>query len=331
MYNLDLTIEKIKKVVKTHYLGDGKYARYIFQDKSNTRNLGVNEYGCADAMNILYTLQDFPKGEMRDKCLKALLDLQDEKTGLFREKTHHEIHTTAHCVAALELFDEKPLYKPVALEKYFNTDGLKELLDGLPWTTTPWPGSHQGAGIYVIGVLTDSVSLDWQRFYFDYLYNNTDEKYGISKNGTIDQGSAPVFHHLNGWFHYMFNMQYAKKPLKYPDKVIDTCIYLYKNNLLKKDFTHEICFSQIDWIFVLNRAMRETPHRFEEAKACLYDFADKYIPYMINLDYENNDKANDLHMLFGAVCALAELQTALGGYIESTKPMRLVLDRRPFI
>jgi hypothetical protein len=36
-------------------------------------------------------------------------------------------------------------------------------------------------------------------------------------------------------------------------------------------------------------------------------------------------------MLFGAVCALAELQTALPGYIESKKAMRLVLDRRPFI
>ena len=39
----------------------------------------------------------------------------------------------------------------------------------------------------------------------------------------------------------------------------------------------------------------------------------------------------DRHMLFGTVCALAELQQALPGELESTVPLKLVLDRRPFI
>ena len=40
---------------------------------------------------------------------------------------------------------------------------------------------------------------------------------------------------------------------------------------------------------------------------------------------------NDLHALFGAVCALAELQLALPGELRSSVPLRNVLDRRPFI
>ena len=36
-------------------------------------------------------------------------------------------------------------------------------------------------------------------------------------------------------------------------------------------------------------------------------------------------------MLFGGVCALAELQQTLRGELISDKPLRLVLDRRPFI
>ena len=40
---------------------------------------------------------------------------------------------------------------------------------------------------------------------------------------------------------------------------------------------------------------------------------------------------NDLHMLFGAVCAVSELQLALPGEIESTVPLKNVLDRRPFV
>ena len=35
--------------------------------------------------------------------------------------------------------------------------------------------------------------------------------------------------------------------------------------------------------------------------------------------------------LIGAVCALAELQLALPGKIETTVPLKIVLDRRPFI
>ena len=40
---------------------------------------------------------------------------------------------------------------------------------------------------------------------------------------------------------------------------------------------------------------------------------------------------NDLHCLFGSTCCLAELQSALPGKLISSKPLRLVLDRRPFI
>ncbi len=41
--------------------------------------------------------------------------------------------------------------------------------------------------------------------------------------------------------------------------------------------------------------------------------------------------ANDLHLLFSVTCCLAELQAALPDCLPSTKPLRLVLDRRPFI
>ena len=331
MINLDSLIEKIHGVVKSHYLGDGAYARYLWQDKKGTRKMGINEYGCADAMNILYIINKFPKGEEREQALAALQGLQNPETGLFEEHTHHFIHTTAHCTAAIELFDETPKYPQVTMQQYFTKEGIKGLLDSLDWANEPWPMSHRGAGAYVVGVLTDNVDLEWQEYYFSLIYDNTDEKWGMSRAGTIDGGTAPAFHHLNGWFHYMFNMQYAKKPLKYPETMIDSLIALYDNNELGDTFGKNIGFNEIDWVFALNRATRQTPHRFYEAKDRLRDFAKKFIDYMESLDYSTHDRANDLHMLFGALCALAELQTALPGEILSTKPLRLVLDRRPFI
>jgi len=331
MKNLDSLIEKIHNTVKSHYLGNGAYARYLWQDAGGNRKLGINEYGCADAINLLYTINELPKGEQREACIAALQSLQHEDTGLFQEPTHHFIHTTAHCIASLELFDAEPLYPQKRMLEYFTKDGIKGLLDSLRWVEAPWRDSHEGAGTYVIGVLTNNVDLDWQNYYFSLLYDNTDDILGMSRKGTVDEKAIPLFHHLYGWFHYMFNMQYAKRPLKYPEKLVDTCIRMYDENLLGNHFGRSIGFAEVDWVFALNRATRETPHRFKEAKERLYDFGVKYIEYLETLDFTTDERLNDLHCLFGMACCVAELQAALPGKFISTKPLRLVLDRRPFI
>ena len=330
MINLDSIIKKIYNVVQSHYVGNGAYARYLWQNPDNTRDMGINEYGCADAMNILYTINEFPRGKERELALSALLSLQDKTTGMFTEKTHHPIHTTAHCVAAIELFDAVPECPVYNMQKYFTKNGVKELLDSLDWLNNPWPQSHQGAGVYVVGVLTNSVDLDWQEYYFKLIYDNTDESYGMSRRGTLS-GAAPLAHHLNGWFHYMFNMEYAHKPLKYPEKLVDTCIELYDTGALDSSFGKSIDFREIDWVYALNRATRQTPHRHAEAKDRLRRFAKDFVDYLNTLDFETDDGVNDLHAFFGTVCCLAELQAALPGEIVSTKPLRLVLNRRPFI
>ena len=57
----------------------------------------------------------------------------------------------------------------------------------------------------------------------------------------------------------------------------------------------------------------------------------KYITYLNQVDTATDSSWNDIHLLFGMVCALAELQLALPGKIQSEYPLRQVLDRRPFI
>ena len=173
-----------------------------------------------------------------------------------------------------------------------------------------------------------------------------DPDYGMSRKGTIGYsandpgridsrevhpGADPVCHHLYGWFHYMFNMEYAKRPQRYPEKLIDTCLHLWNSGGLGSAFGRSIGFQEIDWVFALNRATRQTPHRFYEAKKALADFAGIMLQYLEELDPDTHDTMNDLHALFGTVCVLAELQAALPGKLNSTQPLRLVLDRRPFI
>ena len=74
-----------------------------------------------------------------------------------------------------------------------------------------------------------------------------------------------------------------------------------------------------------------TVSSFWEGKAALERYAREYVALLESIDYAHDESFNDLHMLFGAMCCLAELQSALPGQLITTKPLRLVLDRRPFI
>ena len=123
-------------------------------------------------------------------------------------------------------------------------------------------------------------------------------------------------------------------PLKYPEKMIDTCIDIYDRRdegELPSYFGKGSGFIEVDWVYCLTRASRQTPHRFADVRERIVDFTEWYMDFWFNADYEKNESINDLHMLFGGVCTLAELQQTLRGKLLSDKPLKLVLDRRPFI
>ena len=60
-------------------------------------------------------------------------------------------------------------------------------------------------------------------------------------------------------------------------------------------------------------------------------FCEGYLAYLAGVDYERSEGANDMHLLFGTSCCLAELAAALPGEVYAQRPLRLVPDRRPFI
>lgn len=331
--NIDNIIKNVSDTVASHRLeNEGEYTRWLWQNEDNGRELGVNEYGCADAANILYTIGEFPNTtKSREAHIRVLQNFQNPQTGLFTETTHHPIHTTAHCIAALELFDAKPLHPLTDLMQYATCDGLKGLLEGLDWKGDPWDASHQGAGIYAAMGLSDSVSDEWQDTYFEWLWKNADEKTGFWKKDAVLSGDKPVFHHLAGTFHYLFNHEYARRPLRYPERVIDTCISLYEDNNTVPNFGRQVGFSEVDWVYCITRASRQASYRFEDCRAALKKFAKEFTDFLSSVDSKTHDGFNDLHGLFGATCCLAELQQALPGMLKSQKPLKLVLDRRPFI
>lgn len=335
VYDLRPLVQSVQEIVASHRLGpDGAYRRWNWPDTEGKRELGLNPYGVADAANILYTINAFPSApEERADWINVLRGLQSEKDGMFYESTHHEIHTTAHCIAALELFDARPQHPLKALAPYRVISAMRHYLDQLNWRGQPWAQSHRGAGLYAALTLAGEVSLEWKEAYFAWLLNNTDPATGLVRKGCIGpistQFGDTLFPHLAGTFHYLFNQESDHQPLQYPAALVDTCLELFAHRTFP--IGGRISFSEIDWTYCLNRALRQSHHRTDEARAALEKFAGEYFPYLLSLDPKTDDGLNDLHSLFGALCCVAELQAALPGVVRTEKPLRLVLDRRPFI
>ena len=330
-HDLQPFLDRCASIVRRHALGAGASARWAWQDALGSRALGPNGYGCADAINILYTLGALPEGGERRALAAALNALQDPTTGLFTEATHDPIHTTAHCVAALELLDARPQHPLEGLAHLRSPAAVPNFLDALDWSGNPWGESHKGAGAYAALVVAGEVGTAWEDRYFGWLWDEADPETGFWRRGKVAAaGDEMRFHHLAGSFHYLFNHEYARRPLRFPERMIDSCLQIRNDNLFPW-LGSIVGFAEVDWVYCLHRARRQCGHRFADVTVALESFAEDYLGFLAGLDPEADEGLNDLHQLFGALCALAELQQALPGRLRSDRPLRLVLDRRPFI
>lgn len=328
--NITPIIDKIEKVVAKHKLAPGCYKRFM-------PDTMPNPYGCADAANILYTIGRFPRDAFeRSEFVRILGDMQSADDGLFTEKpsepgkfVHDPIHTTAHCMAAMELFDASPKYRATALEQYLAKDKMEEFFESFDWYATPGAPAHKGAGLYAALNLGGSDCREFNKNYFRWLWDNSDPQTGFIRRG-CQNGQMSIWHHMGATFHFLFNMEHAHIPFRYPEKIIDTCLDMYNNEPLE-NFGKEARFVEMDWVYCLSRSSQHTSHRFDDVMKALEDFAEKYMLYWQNADYDTDKNINDMHELFGGVCALAELSRALRGKLYSEVPLKLVLDRRPFI
>ncbi len=333
MIDLGPLLQRVERVLARHALGEpGVYARFTGREGPGERPPGPNAYGSADAANLLYTLdRPIPSAE-RAAWLEALGAFQDARTGLFHEATHDPVHTTAHCVAALELLDARAPHPLRALAPLRDPSALERFLEALDWRGEPWSEAHRGAGLYAALVIAGDVGADWEARYFDWLAREVDPETGLLRRGChagLARGDGSLFPHLAGSFHYLFNFEHRDRPWPHPEALIDTCLAIRAGGAFP--LARLVWFADVDWVYCLTRCLRRCDHRREEALAVLRDFAAEYVAFLESLDPDTHEGLDDLHRLFGAVCALAELQQTLPDELRSEPPLRLVLDRRPFI
>lgn len=330
MHDLRPFIQCVKEIVARHHLDKpGEYTRWLTQDAKGSRNLGSTPYGCANAVNILYTIGALPdSAEERRAFVQVLQGFQDAQSGLFVNPGNYETHTTAFVSGALKLLDARPLYRAKAFEKYLDRDALFRFMEDIDWKANPWLGSHLGAGIYASMLLTGTSDDDWEDHYFQWLDENADPETGLWKKGCLT--GAPRFHYLAATFHYVFSYEHARRALPYPKALLDTCIRAYREGACI-DFAREVGWADIDFAYLMARVQRRAGERFDETQQIMREIADGLISQLLRMDPQTSEILNDLNTLFAIVCALAVLQDALPGYIRTSVPLKLVLDIRPFL
>ncbi len=328
--NINPIIEKARKTVDAHKLAPGKYTRYIIHPETGEKDTVINAYGCADAANILYTIDEMPKTyEERKAFADALKSFQNPETGLFDEGSHHPYHGTAHVMGALELFDEMPLYPLKAMDELRDESRIPAWLKSLNWSNCRGSG-HIGAGVFSSFYLERTITDQWMDAFFGWLTENADPEFGINIKGMYAKKEAPVWLHMGDWFHFLFCFYAARRSFPFPEKLIDSCLDMYQKNQMDETFGKGQRFLDIDWAFTLNRAANQCGHRLGEVKDALRKFAKDYTDYLLSSD-ETEPQWNDIHLCFGAMCAVTELQCALPGKITSHRSLRQILERRPFI
>ena len=327
--DLDPFVARTLDTIARAALAPGVYRRSALPPAGEAE-AGVNEYGVADAANLLYTLGHFPRdAATRGAFVESLRSFQNSSTGLYVEATHHPFHCTAHCLAALELFDASPRYALTDLQRFNTPAGIVGLLEGLDWTKWPWAASHQGAGVFAAFFLTGELTAETRDAYFGWLDASTDPATGLLRRGHLPGQHADAgdwTQHLGSTFHYVFNYAAARRPLPRPAALVDACLDRFNAGV----YARTTAFIYADWVYCLSRGLRQSGHRFAEAQAALRGTARVAVEHLTSLD-PHTKNLNDLHTLFGVWCALAELQTAVPGLIRTTRPLKLVLDRRPFI
>ena len=299
LFDIRDIVRHTREVVSAHAgATPGEYHRVLKPSDDKSVKTGVTAYGCADAACILYTLGKLPTDAAAiESWIEAIGKFQNPQTGLFEDGSHHEIHTTAFALAALDFFDARAAYPLKALHPLRERRQLESFLE------------------------------------------QEDPETGFGQKGkTIPlndpESPVPLFHYLGGSFHYLFNIVHASRKQRHPEKAVDTCLEIWNNRrqpLYGEPFCRGISYAEIDWVFYLNRSVRQCGYRFEESRKAMEEAAEKYIDYLKHLDYSTDAAFNDLHKLFGMICALSEFQLALPGQFITERPLRQVLDRRPYI
>ncbi len=289
---------------------------------------GLELYGVSDMASILYTLnRPMPDDAERAQWASAFQQFQRPGDGwLFeRSPTHDPLHNTAYALASMQLLDLRPK-NPVTLP---DTDPAA-FLATIDWEKDVYLGSHRGAGFASIHYLVPELnSPDWFSAFFKACDGLFDQRNGLMGKNKPAKGD---FDGVGGTFHYGFLYETFHKAMPYPEARIDSIIGLQDAQGYWNAPNH--LWLTLDAIYMMTRALRVTTHRYEDVKHTIRRTLDALMVDVFSPDGRVKSLGGTLptHSVMAALSIAAECQRFLGAEeIVTDRPLRLVLDRRPFI
>ena len=192
------------------------------------------------------------------------------------------IHTTAHCIAALELFDAKPLHKLKDLRFYTDPEERCEASSpDLEWRGNPWRESHRGAGLFAAMVIAEEVD-SRGRMHISVGSGKTPiQRLGCWQEQT-SRGS-PIAEQ-RPWCRTWRARSITSSTCNGPDDraVIRSahrrCLAMYEERQFP--LGQRIGFAEIDWFYCMNRSLRQCNHRFEESRAAIAQLGRELADYV---------------------------------------------------
>lgn len=303
--------------------GAGHYARAADQPD-------IELYGVADMACVLHTLGLLrPSAAERAEWAAAFRRFQREEDGWLREAdpTHGAMHNLAFGLAGMELLDLVP-ERPVRLAPAHSDP--RAFLATLDWRNRVYPDSHEGAGIgTVFTLLPELGGRPWLEAYFaacDALFD--------PRNGLMGRDKPPGgdFDQVGGTFHYVFLYHHFNRRAPFPrqriDAVLDTRLpdgCWHPENRLWLSF---------DALYLLTRTLRYCPHRHDDIVACARQVMTNAMREVFSPAGREQLRAGRVatHSVAAALSLAAEAQLFLGAQeVVTERPLRPVLDRRPFI
>jgi hypothetical protein len=297
---------------------------------SRTAGGELELYGIADMACCLYTVGRLhPSEKERSEWADAFQQFQLPETGWLREKTpsHNAVHNLAFGLAAMQLLDLVPR-NPVVLGPDY--EDPKAMLDKLDFKTAVYTQSHIGAGMaaarYNLPALRDK---KWFDGYFAACDALLDPRNGMLGK---DKPAKGDFDQVGGTFHYYFNYLTFNRLMAYPEARLDATLAL---QLPTGHWdTSNKTWLTFDGIYLLTRTARQTPHRAADVRAAVHKAFGALMQEMFAPEVRTRAFGGRLpaHSMTCALSTLAECQQYFGSDIVKTDwPLKLVLDRRPFI
>ncbi len=308
----------------------GREAGHYARRRGDT---AIELYGVADMACVLHTIGHLQPGSAeRDGWSRAFATFRDHATGQYleRDATHDPLHNTAFALAAMALLGLAPPGPVAAVEEWRDPERVEPFLASLDWERNVYADSHRGAGLASIIALTpdDRAPAWFGRFFaaLDALVDPANGMLGVDKppGGDIDQ--------IGGTFHYDFLYDWYRRRLPHAAARIDALLGLQEPS--GHWFEAFPLWVNLDATYLLTRAVRVSHHRPGDAAAAVRSLVGAVWEATMAPGVRDSVFGAELgvHSLTAAVSILAEAQLFLGGEeIVTDRPLRPVLDHRPFI